>query len=121
MRFILSSYGYKYITQFLSEKSSLKQGGGNPFLYGILLDLLERKVAEISPDPQIEGLVRQGLIEELKTDIDIDSIDLHYRRNPLEYVHRIAFELTTECNFNCLHCRNGRLDRHKGIGPEYLW
>jgi len=103
MNLILSNYGHKYITE---NEAALKAPGAD-----FLVALLEQKVIDTAADSQVLQFITDGFIEELPAALDKNQIELHYARNPLEHVYEIVFEITTECNFHCAHCRNGRLIR----------
>jgi hypothetical protein len=52
------------------------------------------------------ALVERGWAQPAPEPPSKEAIRLLYRRNPLEHVDRVNFEVTTRCNFACRHCRN---------------
>ncbi len=64
-------------------------------------------VSAVMADDGTESLRQAGWIQPVSPDMDDAAARLTYRRNPLENVSRINYEITTRCNFTCSHCRNG--------------
>lgn len=59
------------------------------------------------PDDSLtETLIQNKWIVPVDDCTTSDEILKHYRQNPLENVTRINYEVTTLCNFRCIHCRN---------------
>ncbi len=75
-----------------------------------ILGLLAERGVDLLPDePRVEALAVRGWLQDAPQGLTPSAARLRYRRNPLEHVRRINFEITTQCNFQCLHCRNGDL------------
>lgn len=72
------------------------------------LDIIERHGISAVPNDIVTALLfKPGWIQLVSPDDDEDAVRVMYRRNPLENVRRINYEITTQCNFTCAHCRNG--------------
>ncbi len=67
----------------------------------------------------LEPTIKQGFLEQVNPEIT-KSLALKYKRNPLEHIQRVVFEITTQCNFNCLHCRNGYIEKATTINIKAL-
>jgi hypothetical protein len=70
-----------------------------------LVLLARQTVAELN-EAQARPLLQRALVQPAPADWSKDAIHIAYRRNPLEHVARVNFEITTRCNFACRHCRN---------------
>ena len=57
----------------------------------------------------LEDLEERGYIREFPGGTTKSDANLLYDRNPLEHVEKVVFEFTTECNFQCRHCYNGKV------------
>jgi hypothetical protein len=104
MNLILTNYGHKFITEQLKSCSE-QDLFTNPNLV-ILKQVLSEKAIEMPSGRIYEELVETGYLE-INNTLDLNEIGFRYKTNPLEDVTRIVFEFTTQCNFNCAHCRNG--------------
>ncbi len=67
----------------------------------------------------LESTIKQGFLEQIKPE-ETENLALKYKRNPLEHIQRVVFEITTQCNFNCLHCRNGYIEKTTSSNIEAL-
>jgi MoaA/NifB/PqqE/SkfB family radical SAM enzyme len=117
MNLILTNYGHKFITE--QSKSCPEQDLlTNPKL-ATLKQVLSEKAIEMPTSGIYEELVKTGYLETNNT-LDLSEIEFKYRTNPLENVTRIVFEFTTQCNFNCAHCRNGSMEKSTETDIEKL-
>ena len=117
MNLILTNYGHKFITEQLKslpEPELLT----NPKLV-ILKQVLSEKAIEIPATGIYEELVETGYLE-INNTLELSEIEFRYKTNPLDNITRIVFEFTTECNFNCAHCRNGSMDKNTETDIEKL-
>lgn len=73
----------------------------------LLAEIAEQGVLDEKMTEQVERLIASGWLARAQPECSAQDALLRYKRNPLEHVERINFEVTTQCNFNCLHCRNG--------------
>ena len=118
MKYILTNYGHRF-TQFLTKLNTPKLIEENK-AYAILLEINTNLfLKEISNDIKIE-LLQNGLIQKVEDTFKNNSIKLLYKRNPLENIQWLVFEFTTECNFSCLHCRNGFIQKTTETNIERL-
>ena len=114
MRIRLSNYGQRYISVRL--KSPAFQG---PEIR--TLERLERSLSlPYTAAASEKEWLERGLIELIPDDVRDEDIALRYKRNPLENVEIINFEMTTRCNLHCLHCRSGIARRHTETDIEAL-
>jgi len=102
---MLSNYGVRFLSETLNRipKHAIDT---NPE-FSFLLNVLKERAVTGEPDAVCQKLLAEGLLE-IATAINHDEIEFKYRTNPLENVNEIVFECTTQCNFNCIHCRNGQ-------------
>lgn len=73
----------------------------------ILARVAEHGVLNIEGSAQIDRMITHSWMSQTKPGLTPKDALLRYLRNPLENLERINFEMTTQCNFTCLHCRNG--------------
>ena len=52
--------------------------------------------------------------------LDPEKVFTRYQQNPLEHVSRINYEVTTLCNFTCLHCRNDGVEMTTDLDTDAL-
>lgn len=109
MNLRLSNFGHRYARETfqtlgadLSTLDSEQQ---------LLLDLWTGCLFQDQGQSGLAELERRGLIERVPETVTKAETELRYRRNPLEHVSKIIFELTTRCNFNCQHCYNATVPR----------
>ena len=70
-----------------------------------LADLARRGAADLE-ERQAAALRERGWARVAPAALPMEEIRLLYRRNPLEHVSSVNFEITNRCNFACRHCRN---------------
>lgn len=107
MELVLTHYGHRLIAHRLAHAP---ESTGELDDELALLAAVHRALA--LPDdrsPRAARLVERGWLARHEGPLDRDALQLRYRRNPLEHVTRVVFELTTLCNLACSHCRNGNL------------
>jgi Radical SAM superfamily len=107
MPLILTNYGHRLASQHLARGDAAALAADEE------LATLARAQESLSlPDddsPLQRRLVERGWLAHQAGPIDREALQLRYRRNPLEHVERVIFEMTTLCNLDCGHCRNGNL------------
>lgn len=83
------------------------QAKNNPQIK-ILLDIFKQRQIDVALplNAQYKQLIELGYLEESRIN-DLKQIEFKYEKNPLQHVEKLIFEYTKDCNFNCLHCRNG--------------
>jgi len=104
MKVYLSNCGHKYVSEL---KKNTKGEKNSDFL---LLNEICKNIVEEIPTEVANKWIANGYCH-LYDNQPLEDIALRYKRNPLENVKSIVFEITTLCNFNCLHCRNGYIPR----------
>ena len=109
MKYILTNYGHRFTRQFSSPKA--RKFAEQQISYAVLLKLYDHLYLQEISENIKQQLLHNALIEQVDDDISDSTIKLKYKRNPLEHIQGIVFELTTECNFACSHCRNGFVER----------
>lgn len=100
----LTNFGHRFISE-QKKLQGVKLLRENP-LYNVLLQVLKSKAVEVESVDPFAGLISAGFLQ-TENEFDLEKIKFRYATNPLENVTRIVFEFTSECNFNCAHCRNG--------------
>jgi len=100
MNVYLSNIGHRYIS--LLKKTS----DFSPTDEHILLAQIHENILLDIPESQALALENAGYVHQIKSQT-VEQIQLRYKQNPIEHVHGIVFEMTTACNFNCMHCRIG--------------
>ena len=83
----------------------------------VMAEMSVKGALDVASIPCADTLIANGWAMHAPPDLDTKAIRLGYQRNPLENVTRINFEVTTQCNFTCQHCRNGgvKVTREKNI------
>jgi MoaA/NifB/PqqE/SkfB family radical SAM enzyme len=117
MNLILTNFGHRFITEkikFLNQEQL-----DNNALTRLLCQVLKEKTIPISSVSDYEEIVNDGYLGVIDQ-IDVAAIDFRYKTNPLENVSRIIFEFTTQCNFNCAHCRNGSMEKQTETNIDKL-
>ena len=71
-------------------------------------------------DSLTKQLVQKKWVVTADQNLDPEEVLTRYRRNPLEHVSRINYEVTTLCNFTCLHCRNDGVEMTTDLDTEAL-
>lgn len=117
MKISLTNIGHRYINEQLVSRSEHDMHS-DPF-NRILVRVLNEKILEEPLSETHYTLIGQGLLEIADSE-DLTAVAFRYKTNPLENVQRIVFEITTDCNFNCSHCRNGRMGKTTEINIERL-
>lgn len=113
---ILSNIGVKVV------QNARKNGffPKNDRILAALLEISDAKALPETKDDIQNELLDRGLAEKLDNEEQfkavnhqdlIEAVTLKYLRNPLENIECLVFELTTECNFKCRHCRNRGLPK----------
>lgn len=118
MNLILTNYGHRYATELL--KSPVEKRVNQSPENKELLNLLVKVMIPYSDNVVYNNLIERGFIETVPETTKQADIALRYRRNPLKHVSRITFEYSTFCNFNCLHCRSGKVKRITETDVELL-
>lgn len=109
MNLRLSNYGHRYASEIF-QTGNIDLSALDPALR-LMLDLWTGILVSDQEQPELLELERRGFIERVPETVIQAETELRYRRNPLEHVSKIIFELTTRCNFNCQHCYNATLPR----------
>jgi hypothetical protein len=99
----LTNYGHRYLRY--RRTTLIDQGVGLTPELAVLAEI-ERLGAIAFDKPDLGRLVENGLASVSDGAVDSDALCLRYRRNPLENIKRVVFEITRRCNLHCLHCRN---------------
>ena len=76
----------------------------------LLNQLASQGLLGLEITPQVEYLIARGWMIVAPAGLSAEDAHVRYRRNPLEHVEHINFEITNQCNFKCLHCRNGGVE-----------
>jgi hypothetical protein len=71
-------------------------------------------------DSLTEQLLQKKWVVISDQHLDPEKVFTRYQRNPLEHVSRINYEVTTLCNFNCLHCRNDGVEMTTDLDTDAL-
>jgi len=109
MNLRFSNYGHRY-TSHIFQTGNVDLATLDP-AQRLLLDLWTGCLVPDQGQPGLLELERRGFIERVPETVTQAETELRYRRNPLEHVSKIIFELTTRCNFNCQHCYNATVPR----------
>lgn len=117
MYLILSNYGHSYINRLL-QKRAVESIQFDPSSE-ILLKVLKAKTVYVEADALYDDLIYRGYLE-VNRGMSLADVEFKYRTNPLENVQNLVFELTTECDFTCAHCRNGFVRRTTETNIERL-
>ncbi len=107
MHLTLTNYGHRLVTHHI-EHSDYDAIVGDPDL-AVLGETWEALAIPDRGTPLHERLVERGWLARTHAPVDREALRLRYRRNPLENIQRVIFEMTTLCNLDCGHCRNGNL------------
>ncbi len=107
----LTNIGHRFITEMLKNQNPEHLRGD--VICRTLMHVLNSKIVAVNGEPaeNVRYLLKAGFIQ-LENSFDLNAISFRYQTNPLENVTRIVFEFTSECNFNCKHCRNGSKQKH---------
>lgn len=108
MGLVLTHYGHRLITHHRAQAEVRENAEADEDL-ALLAAILDELVLPDDGSPRAARLVERGWLAHWDEPIDRETLRLRYRRNPLEHVQRVVFELTTLCNLACSHCRNGNL------------
>lgn len=107
MNIALTNCGLRYTVNFLVNRQPPSNEGM------VLMKALYADILLPSGNHQAQyDLIRRGYVQRIADNVSKDAMELLYRRNPLEHIKRIAFEITTKCNFNCQHCYNSHVGQH---------
>ena len=109
MNLRLSNFGHRCASEIF-QAQNLDLSTLDPS-HSLLLDLWTGILIPDQGQPGLPELEQRGFIERVPDAETKAQTELRYRRNPLEHVHKIIFELTTRCNFNCQHCYNATVPR----------
>ena len=109
MKYILTNYGHRFTSQL--TKSKVRKFAEQQKEYAVLLAIYDNLWINEIPENIKNQLTKNALIKQVNENIEDSEIQLKYKRNPLEHIQSIVFEMTTECNFACSHCRNGFVER----------
>lgn len=101
---LLSNYGIRFL-QNEARSRSADELANDPVL-GTMTAIWSRKAVPFDAGTLQVQLLDAGLATSFVGPIDAQAIQLRYRRNPLENVRSVVFEITRRCNFRCMHCRN---------------
>ncbi len=71
-------------------------------------------------DALTEQLLQKKWVVISDQHLNPEMVFTRYQRNPLEHVSRINYEVTTLCNFNCLHCRNDGVEMTTDLDTDAL-
>ena len=109
---MLTHAGHRRLLALLDRRSPFDADGR------ILGTIADAGVDAVDEDARVAGLEARGWLTEAPQGMTVREAKTRYRQNPLENVRRINFEITTQCNFQCLHCRNGDIKavRERDIG-----
>jgi sulfatase maturation enzyme AslB (radical SAM superfamily) len=107
MNLALTNYGLRYASERFQDGP---QGVDCSAADRLLLDLQAEILVPYQDTLLYNQLLDEGLVELAPDAVSREQIALRYRRNPLEHVETIIFEVTTRCNFNCRHCYNAGVD-----------
>ena len=77
-------------------------------------------VLSLPSDSLTELLLQKKWVVTSDQHLDPEKVFNRYQRNPLEHVSRINFEVTTLCNFTCLHCRNDGVEMITDLDTDAL-
>jgi MoaA/NifB/PqqE/SkfB family radical SAM enzyme len=100
LRYILTNIGHK---RYLERKMDMTAFTDED---RCLAKMSTIGVLSLSDNPMTNALISKNWITSAGEHTTSKEALLRYRRNPLEHVARINFEVTTLCNFSCNHCRN---------------
>ena len=118
MKYILTNYGHRFILKL--QKAGYPQENIKNQELQVLFSILKNTfLNEINKNILI-SLTQKSLIQPIYKDYTKAQIELRYKRNPLEHIQSVVFELTTECNFSCSHCRNGFIKTQTETNIEAL-
>ena len=106
LRCMLTNIGHKRLTE---RRRDLCPTGPDDEL---MAELCRQGIVLLSASGLVKRLMEAGWIEEAPAAITVEAARLRYDRNPLQHLERFNFEMTTLCNFNCRHCRNGGIAPH---------
>ena len=109
---ILSNCGHRHLLAWITRGLS----GDNPGLaldaeHAVMMDLRSRVKAPAVNSEVHHRLLQQGMIQPAPDGATTEELELRYQRNPLENLSKVIFEVTSRCNFDCLHCYNGAVQR----------
>lgn len=115
----LTNVGHRFITQMLKTQKPEHLRGD--VVCRTLIHILNSTLIVVNGEPveKVRCLLRTGLIQ-LENSFDLKAVSFRYKTNPLEHVSRVVFEFTSECNFNCKHCRNGSKQKHTETDVDKL-
>lgn len=107
MELVLTHYGHRLISYRLAQAEASEREIDEDM--GLLAAVEHALALPDDGSPRAARLVERGWLARHDGPLDREALRLRYRRNPLEHVTRVVFELTTLCNLACSHCRNGNL------------
>lgn len=101
--YMLSNYGLRLLN-YLQENEQEANPNTDE-----LSEIYQRVWCTKDDISSFDVLYESKLVEEVPKGYEKEDVELRYKRNPLENLHRVTFEYTTLCNLSCSHCRNGNL------------
>jgi MoaA/NifB/PqqE/SkfB family radical SAM enzyme len=104
MTVYLTNIGHKYITLLL--QSALYNSYSESKDTNLLKTILNKTLIEVQESEVISHLIEKRYVQLNTKNLCAEEVRLLYLRNPLQHVRTISLEYTTNCNFNCVHCRN---------------
>lgn len=113
----LTNFGHRFITEQM-KRQPIEDLYADP-LYKILLQIFKLHAVSVTSVDPFAGLISAGFLQ-TENEFDLEKIKFRYTTNPLENVTRVVFEFTSECNFDCAHCRNGSKPRHTETNIDKL-
>ncbi len=103
--YMLTNIGHKRLRERQNNWCTLSHGEK------LMAGLCKKGLARLSNSNMVEQLLSLHWIEEVPERMTPDEALLRYSRNPLQNITKGNYEITTLCNFTCLHCRNGGITK----------
>jgi sulfatase maturation enzyme AslB (radical SAM superfamily) len=110
---MLTNIGHKRLME--CRRNHIQLGLDERFLEGIE----QFGVITVQQSSMTQRLIENKWIRAAQETTAEDALTT-YARNPLQHVERFNFEITTLCNFNCQHCRNGGVQQITETDIELL-